>query len=125
MSDISSEGVVHVSGDRKPIRAAALAAYQECSRMPIHVIHPHVSDLSSPQAESGQEEQNREVSLSHAGASIAGPQEFLYLLRRKKLGYSREAPIRHRRDGMGQIEGNAPALVCKAQETSQRTRRQP
>src|SRR2546422_7925287 len=125
MPNISSQSFAHVSGDRKPILAAALAPYQEFSRIPINVIQPHVNDLSSPQAESGQEEQNREVSLSHAGASIAGPQEFLYLLRRKKLGYSREAPICHRRDGMGQIEGNVPALVCKAQETSQRTRRQP
>jgi len=82
-AQVSSQGLTHIRRQRQAIRPQTFAAYGQFAGLPIDVIQRHSHHFSGPQAESGQEEQNRIITPAGGGGSVATLQKTLDLLRRE------------------------------------------
>jgi hypothetical protein len=96
-----------------------LAAAEPCSCFPIQSIQGQSDSCTGPQAEPGQQEHDRVITLPLCRLAVTAVHQTLDVLGCHQLRQTGEAPMRHGGHRLGHVGGDRPSLEQQAAKAPQ------
>jgi len=106
-------------GQRESLLTCAFPADEQFSCFPSQIIQGQSDSFTGPQAEPGQQEQDRVIALPLCRLAVTAVQQTLDVLGFHKLRQTGSAPMRHGGHSFGQVGGDRPSLEQKAEKAPQ------
>ncbi|WP_232303794.1 hypothetical protein [Pseudofrankia sp. DC12] len=103
--------------------AGALADDADLAAPPVDVVQPQSGDLGGPEAEAGQQRQDRPVAPPHRGRLVAGRHHGRDLRTGQRLGQSHQSARAGRRHRVDKPGGDHAVDMQETQQRAQRGHR--
>ena len=103
MHQVIDQRLAHLPGQGQPIAGRPLAVDADLGPPPVQILQAQGGDLSSTQAQPGQQQQDRIITPAHCRGAITMDQHLLDLLRWERPRHRAQAPKRNLGHAVAQI----------------------
>jgi hypothetical protein len=117
--EVGGQGFADVGGQRQAGVLASLAPHLQLAGPPIDVIELQGEDLARPQPQAGQKEEDGAIAAVGAVVPLASTDDPFDLFGGEVLRQFGGPPLRHGRDGPGEVALRLPAQEEKSKEGAQ------
>src|SRR5262245_7005369 len=114
--EVDGQGFADVGGQRQAGVPASLAPHLQLAGSPIDVIELQGEDLARPQPQAGQEEEEGAIAAGGAAVPPASTDDPFDLFGGEVLRQYGGPPLRHGRDGPGEVGLRLPAQEEESEE---------
>jgi hypothetical protein len=121
---VGGQGIAHLLGEGKTIVLLSFSPDRNLPCSPVNVVEFHRHHFAGPEAEPGQQQEDRVVPPSDLGALITAAQETFDLFCTEILGDGRQPPVGHRGNASGEVRHDLSSLQQEAEEGPQRRHHQ-
>ena len=117
--EVAGQGFADVGRQRQAVVLASLAPHLQLAGPPIDVIEFQGDHLARPQPQAGQQEDDGAITAGGGAVPLASVDDPFDLFRREVLRQFGEPPLRHGRDGPGEVALGLPVQEEESEEGAQ------